>query len=153
MKTSKKGFSLVELLVVIAIIALLTGIITVNLTQSKAKSRDAKRVSDIAQIQLALELFFDRCNQYPAPPTNWNPTSGVTVSGCSADLSMFLGVFPTDPTSSQSYQYAVNTSPATDYVLRATLESNSSVLTDDVDGTVFSTACDDGSYYYCVQPR
>jgi prepilin-type N-terminal cleavage/methylation domain-containing protein len=61
------GFTLVELMVVIAIIAILTGIITTNFTSSRAKARDAKRISDLGHIQLAIELYFDRCKQYPAP--------------------------------------------------------------------------------------
>jgi general secretion pathway protein G len=61
----KNGFTLIELLVVLAIIAILTAIVTTNFTTSKSKARDAKRVSDIAQIQLALEMVFDKCNAYP----------------------------------------------------------------------------------------
>ena len=68
--SNKKGFTLIELLVVIAIIAILTAIVTANFATSKAKARDAKRISDIAQIQLALEMVFDRCNVYPPDITN-----------------------------------------------------------------------------------
>ncbi len=159
MKISHKGFTLIELLVVIAIIALLTAIVTSNLTTSRSKSRDGKRVSDLAQIQLALELFFDRCNGYPGVVSN--PTSGITIASCPSgiNLSTFLGQVPNPPTSVSGdvYTYSVNSvSPATDYVLRARLENNNqSVLNDDVDGTVFSTDCTDSAsnYYYCVQPK
>lgn len=46
----KKGFTLVELLVVIAIIALLSTLSVVALNSARAKSRDARRLSDIRQI-------------------------------------------------------------------------------------------------------
>lgn len=159
MKTSKKGFSLIELLVVIAIIAILTAIITTNLTQSRGKSRDAKRVSDLAQIQLSLELFFDRCNGYPAALSG--ATSLITITSCPSGINLgtFLGQIPTGPTTGETYLYVPNSaSPATDYILRARLEYNNvSVLTDDVDdGSAFSsTDCTDTSanYYYCVQPK
>src|SRR3954464_9740768 len=62
---SQKAFTLIELMITVAIIALLTAIILTNLNQPKVRARDAKRVSDIGQLQLALELFFDRCNRYP----------------------------------------------------------------------------------------
>jgi prepilin-type N-terminal cleavage/methylation domain-containing protein len=63
--TLKKGFTLVELIVVIAIIGILTGIVTTNFASSRSRARDAKRISDLGHIQLALELYFDRCKQYP----------------------------------------------------------------------------------------
>ena len=65
-----RGFTLIEMLVVIAIIAILSGIIIANLSGAKGKARDAKRVSDLGNIQMALELYFDRCNQYPASVSN-----------------------------------------------------------------------------------
>jgi len=65
MKNNKKGFTLIELLVVIAIIGLLATLSVVALNNARLKSRDAKRVSDIKQIQTALELYFVDANAYP----------------------------------------------------------------------------------------
>ncbi|HEY9583744.1 MAG TPA: type II secretion system protein [Candidatus Paceibacterota bacterium] len=171
------GFTLVELLVVIAIIAILTGIITSNFTQAKAKSRDAKRISDIAQLQLALELAFDRCNVYPpadGPSSLSNSTSldidspidiGNCVKDDNTDYSMrdFMSVIPTE--NGIPYTYAVS-SDRYDYVLKAFLEKDTSAMTDDVDGEpLLGQDCNDtgiiGGYpipflselRYCVQPR
>ncbi|PIZ56329.1 MAG: prepilin-type cleavage/methylation domain-containing protein, partial [Candidatus Tagabacteria bacterium CG_4_10_14_0_2_um_filter_40_13] len=55
---SKKGFTLIELLVVIAIIGILASVVLASLNSARKKSRDARRVADIKQIQLALEMFF-----------------------------------------------------------------------------------------------
>lgn len=142
---SNRGFTLVELMVSIGIMALLTGIIMANLTSSRAKARDAKRISDVGQIQLALELYFDRCNEYPSVVGSGvdvngtqtiNTTSSCTTSGGSTvNISTFLNPIPTPPgvTTQTVYIYAVN--PArTDYVVMTQLEGYSETLKDDVDG-------------------
>lgn len=153
MKKTTTGFSLIELLVSIAIIAILTAIITANFTSAKAKSRDAKRVSDIAQLQLALELYFDRCNQYPIVSSALPSLTDTSCAGGIA-FSTYLSRIPTPPTSVSGdvYTYAVNGTPATDYVLRAKLETTSA-LSDDSDGTLQTIDCEDAGLYYCVQPK
>ena len=62
----QKGFTLIELLVVIAIIGLLSTLAVIALNNARAKSRDARRVSDIKQLQSALELYYNDRNGYPA---------------------------------------------------------------------------------------
>ncbi len=126
MKTNNKNaFTLVELMVVIAIISLLSGIIITNLSGSKAKSRDTQRISDIAQIQLALGLYYDRCNQFPAilVPSANNGLGGTCTSGIT--LANYIGKIPTPPGGKpSSYDYAVNdTNSPTDYVLHTYLEA------------------------------
>ncbi len=168
----KKGFSIIELLVVVAIIAILTAIVTSNFATSKSKSRDAKRVSDISQIQLALEMVFDKCNAYPEGISKGStipldPVSGTFCrklgSNSNYTLGDFISVVPKE-SATQPYTYAKNsTAPFVDYVLRARLENNSSVLVDDVDGNPLGVGADsaagcddnvgtDGPYYYCIQP-
>ncbi len=61
----KKGFTLVELLVVIAIIGLLSTLAVVSLGSARSKARDARRISDIKQVQSALELYFADQGAYP----------------------------------------------------------------------------------------
>lgn len=155
MKTSHltRAFSLIELIVVIAIISLLTGIIITNLSTSKGKSRDVARVSDISQIQLALELYFDRCHKYPQLP------GGATVGTASQLLSLtctdqqgqtvtfsdYISKIPTPPggTTQADYDIAFNhnsmANPPTDYVLHAALEASNSTQQNSLDEGAFST--------------
>jgi prepilin-type N-terminal cleavage/methylation domain-containing protein len=65
-----KGFTLVELLVVIAIIGLLSTLAIVSLNNARQKARDSKRLSDMKQILLALELYYDANNRYPGNTDN-----------------------------------------------------------------------------------
>ena len=62
----KKGFTLIELLVVIAIIGLLSSIVLASLNNARKKARDARRLSDMRQILLALEMYYDSHNRYPS---------------------------------------------------------------------------------------
>ena len=55
-KNKTDGFSLLELMVVIAIIALLTSIALIAFMSARQKSRDAKRLADMTQMNSALEL-------------------------------------------------------------------------------------------------
>jgi type II secretion system protein G len=154
----KRGFTLIELLVVIAIIGILTAIVTANFTTAKSRSRDAKRISDLANIQLALEQVFDRCNKYPSLSDYSGFTNTVCSNGTTSfSLSYFISVIPKDPNGS-SYTYNVN-STGTDYVLKAGLENKMPALDDDAEGNPINTSpgyCDDGTtqpFSYCVQPK
>lgn len=112
----QKGFTLVELLVVIAIIGLLSTLAVVALGNARAKSRDARRVSDAKQISTALELFFNDCGNYPSALTTANSQgcpSGVT-------LGSYLATVPVDP-GTNSYAYA-SVSPYSTYSLTFTTE-------------------------------
>jgi prepilin-type N-terminal cleavage/methylation domain-containing protein len=103
MKNIKKekrsgGFTLIELLVVIAIIGILSSIVLASLNNARVKARDAKRLSDIKQIQLALELYADaHGGSYPTTiyaSTNPNP------------IAPYLAASPTDPVNATHYHYA-----------------------------------------------
>ena len=157
-KTLDKGFTLVELMVVIVIIVLLTGLVMSNLTDSKKKARDAKRVADLAQIQLAEELFFDRCNSY-TPNIDVSSLTYACPTNPNVIFGNYINKIPTDPLpASQVYQYYTSGVTPTDYVLRATLETNNSALQDSIVGpsvTPGNVNCDHTNtpYYYCVKPK
>jgi type II secretory pathway pseudopilin PulG len=74
-------------LVVIAIIALLASIILASLNTARIRSRDAKRVADIKQIQLALEVYYNDNSLYPA--NIYAASGGISPN--------YLPTVPTDP--------------------------------------------------------
>jgi len=117
----KKGFTLIELLVVIAIIGILSSVVLASLNTARTKSRDARRVSDMKQLQLAFELFFDSCRSYPVQATQGGITGGLTAGSCptGVDLSDFIAAIPTDPVGTTAYQYVGN---ATAYCVGADME-------------------------------
>lgn len=114
MKKNTKGFTLIELLVVIAIIGLLSTLTIVSLNTARARARDAKRVSDVKQMQTALEMYFNDASAYPASVTS----TGAIANGSST----YLTVVPTAPTpvdgtcsaGNNTYTYT-NTTAGTSY--------------------------------------
>lgn len=64
-KINKKAFTLIELLVVVAVIGILTTLAVVSLQNTRKSARDTKRVADIKQLQLALELYVHDNGFYP----------------------------------------------------------------------------------------
>ncbi len=65
----KKGFTLIELLVVIAIIGLLASIVLVSMGGTRGKARDARRLQDLHQLRLALDMYYNQYEFYPSDGT------------------------------------------------------------------------------------
>lgn len=124
-----KGFTLIELLVVIAIIGILSSVVLASLNSARQKGRDAKRISDVKQIQLALELYYDANGKYP----NVVSTTTLVTPG-------YIAALPQDPVGNTEYSYAAyylsggTASVCSGYHLGASLEgSSNSVLQSDAD--------------------
>jgi general secretion pathway protein G len=121
MKINKKGFTLIELLVVIAIIGLLSTLAVISLNNARQKSRDAKRISDIKQVQTALELYYTDQNGYPTQFGGLNDTNfkclgsaGLTTAAlCGATV--YMSQMPGNPSpydatgATAFYDYRVKT--------------------------------------------
>lgn len=127
--TTKRGFTLIELLVVVAIIGLLASVVVASLSNARSKSRDARRLADLRQVQNALEMYASDNNQYPSTSGNW---WGVCSSWGSHDTTgangwvpnlapQHISRLPTDPRpvgTNGCYLYRSN---GTDYMLLAYL--------------------------------
>jgi len=101
----RKGFTLIELLVVLAIIGLLSTLAVVSLNNARQKSRDSKRLSDIKQVQTALELYFSDVGTYPveAAAVVLGSANEVTLSStngfaAAAAGTTYVGKVPSNPT-------------------------------------------------------
>lgn len=109
---NKKGFTLVELLVVIVIIGILATLATVALSSARLKARDARRISDVKQIQTALELYYNDTQKYPdykaAPAANGSLTFGEALKS-SDGTTIYMAKVPTDPSGASNEDACVNT--------------------------------------------
>lgn len=81
---SSKGFTLIELLVVISIISLLSSVVLASVNSARVKARDARRASDMHQIVLALNLFYDKYGCLPV-------TYGTSCAGAGVYLEQNAG--------------------------------------------------------------
>lgn len=150
-KEKNSGFTLIELLVVIAIIGILSSVVLASLNSARRKGRDARRISDVKQLQLALELNHDANQTYPLA------TSTLVTNG-------YISSLPVDPSSFQGYSYLpldtngtdqCTATPCPSYVLGAVIEGGGSAVPQgDVD-TDFSGETDGfdcADPLYCVIP-
>lgn len=132
MKQTNKGFTLIELLVVIAIIGLLSTLAVVALNSAREKSRDAKRISDVKQIQTALELYYSDNQQYQ----DGSGASGTTLTrldgdgfAAAATEPVYMGLMPKDP-QSPTTDYVYGRDSVTSYHINFTLEGPTGQYTD-----------------------
>jgi prepilin-type N-terminal cleavage/methylation domain-containing protein len=128
--SKSKGFTLIELLVVIAIIGILATIVMVSLNTARAKARDARRISDVRQLQLALQMYYDAIGSYPAALSGLAPT--------------YINAVPLDPNGTSNYQYCVTSTYGYHLGTAAALEAANTALASDADVT--SDGCTSGSF-------
>ncbi len=111
------GVTLLEVVIVTAVLIILSGISysLISPTTSKAKARDNKRLSDISNLDRAINEYRIDHQSYPGSqsvlytstsvpagsPDVYSPTSGWIP----ADLSDYLPKYPTDPLNDATYHY------------------------------------------------
>ena len=138
-RLNQRGFTLIELLVVVLVISALSGIVIslINSGGFRQKAEDTQRVSDLKQIQTALELYFSDNRLYPIT-SGWVEVTGVDA--VSTTLSpTYINKMPADPKgiAGQSaacgspeiprYNY-ISSSNGASYILTATTALANSVV-------------------------
>lgn len=116
---SQRAFTLIELLVVVAIIGLLSSIVFASLNSARAKARDARRMSDLRQLERALTLYYDKHGYYPGEQHCTDSSKGIAGCGgtptgndwaANSDLRPlvtegFISALPKDPLNNSTYFY------------------------------------------------
>lgn len=90
----------------------------------RARSFDARRITDIKQIQNGLELFFNACNKYPAQLSYLTKTDKTCKTGTLSGIG--INQIPTDPSTQKSYDYCLDAETGGgSYTLGAQLDDSS----------------------------
>ncbi|HVZ58754.1 MAG TPA: type II secretion system protein GspG [Patescibacteria group bacterium] len=115
------GFTLIELILVTGILAIFAvGLMAIiNPSSQIFKANDARRKSDLAQIQRALEAYYQDNGRYPSSSSNHIFTTVQINWGSSWEP--YMSVVPKDPSASRNYVYFAS-SDGQSYVLYASLE-------------------------------
>jgi len=159
----RDGFTLIELLVVIAIIGMLSSIVLASLNSARMKARDARRLSDLHQIRLALEQYYDDKGKYPeVSGWSYSTTGNVQWAVLQTALASYMPNLPKDPVNnvagpwgtgnySYSYGYQTNSYP-NKYDLVAQLEDRNNKNTCAVRGWKYHTVGGEQSWCGSFSP-
>src|SRR3989344_9166018 len=114
------GFTLVEILTVVGVIAVISALVFAYVNVSRKSGRDARRLSDVAQLKNSLELYYTDHTRYPV----------------SLDL-LFPDYIPSLPRDPSGGTYRYSALGAADicgsYHLGADLETSHNILNTDSD--------------------
>lgn len=108
----QEGFTLIELLVVMGVLGVIIGsaFFTLNPLEQLQKSRDAERKNDLAQVQRALETFYNDYGRYPENTSEYkideDTTAGVSEVIWGDSWAPYITTLPKDPTSGRRYVYS-----------------------------------------------
>lgn len=151
--TKKSGFTLIELMVVMAIIGILSSAVLASLTNTRIKSRDARRLEDIEQIRRAIELYYTTNMTYP-PYYAQTSSSNCGTNWCTLEtaLAPYIAKLPRDPKGLQTdnrYYYDADSGDGyQSYVLMARFETSEKDTLEQNDGGYYNWLYEIGA-----QPR
>lgn len=143
MKKSFKAFTFFEILIGFCIVAFIVSIVFIGLHSTRAKARDAGRISDLNQLKTLLQLYYMDNDSYPISPTSsenvriWcslEETEGDDECAMFAEefhskLKPYSDIIPGDPfypkeESGEKYSYQYKSSSiGSEYKIRAFLET------------------------------
>jgi type II secretory pathway pseudopilin PulG len=97
--------------VVIAIIGLLSSVVFAGLNSARVKARDAKRITEIHQVNTAMQIYFNKYGHYPDPTSTPSIPDGWWKLGTGTSIDDLLineksmGQMPTDPLNDAAHYY------------------------------------------------
>lgn len=120
-----RGFTLVEMLIVIGLVGALATILLVGINplDQLQKASDTDRKSDLAQVQRALELYYQDNGSYPESSGDFKILANNTTLAWGSPWQPYMSELPRDPNPTQTYKYySPPTSGGQTYYLYASLE-------------------------------
>jgi prepilin-type N-terminal cleavage/methylation domain-containing protein len=109
---NSKGFTLIELLIAITVLAILFGVAAFAAQKVMLKARDNQKISDLYNIQAALQQYYSDQGYYPTAldlhvitKINNCQVQASTLSGCPVVSKIYLNSIPQDPTPSSDKHY------------------------------------------------
>lgn len=135
-KSFTQGFTLIELVIVFGILAIIGAfiLVTIDPLAQFQKTNDAKRKSDLSQIQKALEAYYQDVGSYPSsddadPAKQYfihTIDAGDPVKEWGTSWMPYMATLPKDPNDpSKKYLYVTTGTNPQSYYLYASLDRGS----------------------------
>jgi type II secretory pathway pseudopilin PulG len=100
-----------------------TGIImALNPLAQLQKAQDAKRKSDLSQIQKSLETYYQDNGRYPVSTSNKITRLDGSTADWGTQWQSYMSVLPKDPNSSKNYVYLSSSTDGQTYYIYANLD-------------------------------
>ena len=122
MNYNQKGAGLITILIIVIVFGAILGGGFLLLNNERSKTRDAKRMADMARIQAAFELLYNDTASYELASSGGCDSAGSLASQC--NLSKYIPTIANikDP---GKYTYQVSVVPTEDnFEIRFTLENS-----------------------------
>lgn len=122
---SSAGFTLIELITALGVFAILAAaaMVVLDPVEQFNKSADTRRKADLAQVQKALEIYYQDFGRYPPAFQNRISLDGTgnTDINWGESFSPYMDVLPLDPKTAKNYAYWTDTTGQS-YALYASLD-------------------------------
>ncbi|KKQ96886.1 MAG: hypothetical protein UT56_C0001G0044 [Candidatus Levybacteria bacterium GW2011_GWB1_39_7] len=108
-KLSSDGFTLIELVLVVAIMGILSAffLTVLNPFEQFKKAADSQRKSDLAQVQRALEVYYEDYSRYPEASSDKIAPQG-SVKNWGSSWAPYINLLPKDSSTQKLYIYMVS---------------------------------------------